>query len=195
MRQNLWWALSDLRDARESRYIWIDALSINQYDVHERNHQVSRMGDIYSQATRVVAWLGQDDNESRCGRIFLSGLSSSLSERYCLIDWVCQRRRHEEQWQALNSLCSRSYWSRLWIIQEVLLASDLLIQCGSLSFQWEELSKVFRYLRYTSIGSCSHGSKLSIVSSVPFRLEIRRKQHREAVLANSTADLIPLLDL
>jgi hypothetical protein len=153
------------------------------------------MGDIYSQVARVLAWIGQDNYESRYGRAFLPELTSTSVERYCPPGGACPRWQPRGKWQALSSLCSRSYWSRLWIIQEVLLASDLRIQCGSLSFQWEELSNVFHYLQKNLTGFCSPGTKLSIVSSVPFRLEMRRKKRQVAILANNNDDLIPLLDL
>jgi len=55
--RNLWLALYELRDRRKRRTLWIDALCINQLDVLERSCQVSRMGDIYSQAITVVAWI------------------------------------------------------------------------------------------------------------------------------------------
>jgi hypothetical protein len=55
--RNLWLALYELRDRRKPRTLWIDALCINQLDVLERSCQVSRMGDIYSQAITVVAWI------------------------------------------------------------------------------------------------------------------------------------------
>lgn len=195
VRQNLWWALYDLRDARESRDIWIDALCINQSDIHERNDQVSRMGDIYSQATRVVAWIGQGNYESRYAYDFLSDLNSISPEIYCPAEGLCQPGQHRGKWQALSRLCRRSYWSRLWIIQEVLLASDLHIQCGPLSFRWEALSNVFFHLQQGSTGLCSPGLKLSLLSSIPFMLETRRKQHSMAILANENQNLIPLFDL
>jgi len=98
------------------------------------------MGDIYSQAARVVAWIGEDDSEARKGCAFLSELTSCSIERYCPPGGDCQCWQDRGKWATLSGLCTRSYWFRLWIIQEVLLASDLLIQCGPLSFQWEELT-------------------------------------------------------
>ncbi|KAE9368436.1 HET-domain-containing protein [Stipitochalara longipes BDJ] len=192
VRENLWRALYNLRDSREPRTFWIDALCINQASVHERNCQVSRMGDIYSQAARVVAWIGEDDHEARKGRAFLSELTLCSVEIYCPPNGSCLRWQHSSKWAALSSLCTRSYWSRLWIIQEVLLASDLVIQCGQLFFQWQEVSNVFHYLRENSTGFCSPEAKHSIVSSVPFRLEYWRKEHRMAVFKGTKNDLVPL---
>ncbi|KAL1653251.1 cell separation during budding [Didymella pomorum] len=45
----------------KARTVWADALCINQDDLSERAHQVTLMGRIYSQAERVVVWLGSDD--------------------------------------------------------------------------------------------------------------------------------------
>lgn len=53
-------ALRRLRKRRTSRILWIDSICIDQSmeAVHERNHQVQLMGDIYSRAQRVLVWLG-----------------------------------------------------------------------------------------------------------------------------------------
>lgn len=42
-------------------YLWIDAICINQATTLEKNHQVSMMGMIYSQAECVIVWLGNCD--------------------------------------------------------------------------------------------------------------------------------------
>lgn len=39
--------------------LWIDAISIDQGNVTERNHQLSLMKEIYTQADCVIVWLGQ----------------------------------------------------------------------------------------------------------------------------------------
>ena len=52
----LWTRLPELG----CKYIWIDAICINQNDKLdvEKPAQILLMGDIYKKATRVVAWLG-----------------------------------------------------------------------------------------------------------------------------------------
>ncbi|KAK4108984.1 HET-domain-containing protein, partial [Canariomyces notabilis] len=62
IRRNLHNALYHLRHPRESgrrRTLWVDALCINQSDMHERNHQISLMRNIFSNARQVIAWLGE----------------------------------------------------------------------------------------------------------------------------------------
>ncbi len=46
-------ALKALRHSQEDRYLWIDAICINQADVGEKNHQVEMMSTIYGQAKSV----------------------------------------------------------------------------------------------------------------------------------------------
>jgi hypothetical protein len=41
-------------------------------------------------------------------------------------------------------LFSRTYWDRLWIIQEILLAQDIIVHCGSLVLPWRVLEMLAR---------------------------------------------------
>jgi hypothetical protein len=43
--------------------IWADAICINQEDIHERESQVLLMQAIYSQASKVLVWLGDDEDD------------------------------------------------------------------------------------------------------------------------------------
>ncbi|KAH8725333.1 heterokaryon incompatibility protein-domain-containing protein, partial [Phaeosphaeriaceae sp. PMI808] len=56
--KNLEIALRYLRHRESPKVLWVDAICINQSDINERNHQVQQMADIYSQAQRVIGWLG-----------------------------------------------------------------------------------------------------------------------------------------
>ncbi|KAI1203355.1 heterokaryon incompatibility protein-domain-containing protein [Nemania serpens] len=69
---NLWGLLRDIRQMDTDRYLWIDAISINQNDNLERGHQVQRMQAIYSGAERVLFYLGEMTGE-------IQNLMNSLS--------------------------------------------------------------------------------------------------------------------
>jgi hypothetical protein len=60
VRQNLFDFLQSAQRKRRLRtqWLWIDALSIDQTTVAERNHQVQQMVQIYSGASEVISWLG-----------------------------------------------------------------------------------------------------------------------------------------
>lgn len=59
---SLYEALSYLRYPDRTRTLWIDAVCINQDDIEERAAQVAIMRLIYTQADRVIIWLGVDDD-------------------------------------------------------------------------------------------------------------------------------------
>ena len=50
--QNLWHFLKQNRQFNRYGLLWIDAISVNQSNINERNHQVALMRDIYSQVRR-----------------------------------------------------------------------------------------------------------------------------------------------
>lgn len=58
---NLHGALKRLRLSEKSRFIWADAICIDQRSASEKSCQIPLMGRIYSSAERVVVWLGSCD--------------------------------------------------------------------------------------------------------------------------------------
>jgi hypothetical protein len=52
-------ALRRLRYRFKARMLWIDAICIDQASDDEKAMQIPIMGDIYSQASQVVVWLGE----------------------------------------------------------------------------------------------------------------------------------------
>jgi hypothetical protein len=62
--ENLQLALWRLRLPDRSVFLWIDAICINQRDILEKQEQISMMGNIYSIATNVLVWLGEEADNS-----------------------------------------------------------------------------------------------------------------------------------
>ncbi len=58
--RNLKKALQRLRTINTKTPVWIDALSINQFDPAERTHQVEMMRVIFENPKEVIVWLGDD---------------------------------------------------------------------------------------------------------------------------------------
>lgn len=56
--ENLWLALSSLRDAKHPKCLWADAMCINQRDDDEKAMQVPKMASIYQRAVSVIIFLG-----------------------------------------------------------------------------------------------------------------------------------------
>lgn len=47
-------------EGKGARFFWVDAICINQNDLEERSAQVQIMPQIYSKASCVIVWLGDD---------------------------------------------------------------------------------------------------------------------------------------
>jgi hypothetical protein len=53
-------------------YFWIDPLCINQDDYQERSQQVQIMGDIFQEASIVIAWLGSASEDSKLAMDYIN---------------------------------------------------------------------------------------------------------------------------
>jgi hypothetical protein len=176
VRENLWWALQYLQLENETRVLWVDALCINQEDTIERNHQVSMMGKIYSSASRCIAWIGRERIVQDSGfEIDDCELAMDFINKRYLNDIEEDYSRglspqDKQEHDSLEWLCRRKYWSRLWIVQEIFLSSDVVIQCGYHQAPFAALSHVLNNPK-----KFVHASyQFSITRSPPFRLNQQR---------------------
>ena len=58
--------LSNLYHKHQVTRVWLDMICINQKDPEEKSEQVPMMGEIYSRAAKVYAWLGEADPQIDC---------------------------------------------------------------------------------------------------------------------------------
>jgi hypothetical protein len=134
VRENLWMALRSLRASKTlSAEFWIDAICINQDNISERNQQVTMMGDIFREANTVRVWLGDDgrnEHESNVKDAFdlVENCIPPSEERAKKL--VSKEATAQKKWEALAFLLGRTYWTRLWIVQEYLSAREVVIHYG-----------------------------------------------------------------
>ena len=57
-------ALRALRYTTEDRWLWVDAICINQEDIPERSQEVLRMMSIYRMSEHVIVWIGEPSEDS-----------------------------------------------------------------------------------------------------------------------------------
>lgn len=206
IRDNLFAALKALQLRSRRRHLWVDAVCINQEDFDERNGQVALMSQIYAKADEVIVWLGKAGRDYWGAMVLLDSLGSSEVSTRELSRSISEHAAvaHVKFWTELSLLCHRPYWQRLWIIQEVVLASKIKAHCSSLIFDWERLDCLFQRMDiiqetatslYVGTSLAGGGDKgyfsllrtlEAIRDSVPSRLSKRRQEIR---------DRVPLLDL
>ncbi len=59
-----------------SKYIWIDAICVDQDNVSERNAQVAMMAEIFQAAQSVIVWLGPEDEYTEDALTVINSISS-----------------------------------------------------------------------------------------------------------------------
>jgi len=128
-------ALNAIRHKKDTLYVWADALAINQQDSDERMQQVSLMTRIYQTAKSVAIWLGPDENESQLAVDFLYRLARRKGSPRDVARLLTSPDASPAV-SAVVSLFERDYWSRLWVVQEVLLATSITVYCGSTVTPW-----------------------------------------------------------
>ena len=156
VRRNLAAALHHLQQKDRSLNIWVDAICINQNDTKEKSRQVQMMAKIYERSMGVLVWLGPAADESDAAMEKLrdigekaidagmqdfrttdmpNWLDPDLDERLqrlkTSLDGLAEREGLETFHPALIPLSKRTYWSRIWVLQEFSLHKTVMIQCGS----------------------------------------------------------------
>jgi hypothetical protein len=135
VRTNLWTFFQSGRNLDHSLPIYIDAICLDQLDNVEREQQVKLMSEVYSHADRVHVWLGSPHVEQGEN---LQSLRLDLNAHAPNSSWSLRSL------VGLSYICSRNYWRRLWILQELLLSKTASVHCGHFAFSWEELSQLAR---------------------------------------------------
>ncbi|KAK4441900.1 heterokaryon incompatibility protein-domain-containing protein [Podospora aff. communis PSN243] len=127
LTKNCWSMLQALRPTRGVRLVWVDAICINQDNPEERAAQVAHMSLIYRECRRVISYLGPD----------LVSASRGFPRRQRLEESVTTGDVGLFIGGKVNflKLIQRRYFSRVWIIQELVLPRHVSIPVGEIELQ------------------------------------------------------------
>ena len=201
VRQNLYDFLCEMQREKDSPWLWVDQICINQQDKQEKAQQVSRMSEVYTKARHVLIWLGpsfegsnalmdyanlpdtpycesRQGDECECAfaysqarewdqindavttlhadqraeatgtfSTFLEGRRNRRNIRKARseIEERCKTERVHHA-AACRELLRLDYWRRVWIIQELALASSRVVRLGAKSVPWQDLEDAVRYI-------------------------------------------------
>ena len=150
IRENLWHFIESLRHLKAPIRIWVDYICINQQDVSERGHQVQLMADLYGSASAVYAWLGAGDRSTNVAIEFVNKLRVAPPEWRKSPEARKMRRAGRV---GFHSLAKRIFWSRLWIIQEVVLAKQLHVVVDRGMVDWNWITSAFEKVKFNGFSS------------------------------------------
>ncbi|KAK3305966.1 heterokaryon incompatibility protein-domain-containing protein [Chaetomium strumarium] len=182
--KSLFAALGDIRRATpalKTRTVWADGICINQRDTPERNAQVRLMDQVYTKAQQVITYIGEGDSNTQSAialaeKMLAVGRASEPVTRH-------EKREERDKQQcellgieftdfikphpspivgALQSMLDAPWSRRLWIVQESVLNSHMLMMCGPHEMPWTMLhdlgllmseGKLVRVVRLGDLGN------------------------------------------
>lgn len=168
---NLFEGIRRIRGTDDVEIAWADAICINQTDKKERSSQVNQMGEIYDRATAVIIWLG-DDNDGVAETAF-SGIRqvnksirdgtdtawSSAPSEGPSVEWssvlssgptmilrsTLPAMLNSSVLNAIESLFQLAWFTRVWVLQEVGLATIATAYWGSSQIDFQEIGEFIHH--------------------------------------------------
>ena len=246
--RNLYDALMSIAEDDDSIIVWIDAICINQSDDEEKGWQVGMMGDIYEQASSVLAWLGPaaDNSDSVVDHLQVVGKQAEECGLHIGLDRTIQawgaierarKSSHTYRFDRivaeyvldgntllvtvrdleevlnpmketvdrnvlfmtnLNSLFCRSWWGRIWCLQEIALPKTAYFACGSKRISRRRLSASYYAYMYLCYVAVQEAGKQQLPMESDCQMEFAALFQAPAMLSISTfyrMEKLPLITL
>jgi hypothetical protein len=168
----------------------MDAICINQDDLAERSAEVLEMGSIYSRAEQVVVWVGPSSKDSRLAletlkrrgdgiRYHVEGhtISNEMGSWAVRLEGDSEALKfNQPSWFAIRDLLRRQWFSRLWVFQEIGLATKATLFAGQDGIDWilfitalqwlwgrlEHLNQVFHDLNFEAFNKSGISGLLNV---------------------------------
>jgi hypothetical protein len=119
----------------QERILWIDAICIDQTNDSEKSSQIPLMRKIYSRSARTIVWLGfPPDNFFS---VYLLKKLDLAKQWNMLSDSDLLKLGTAEGWfLALGERLRYQWFRRVWVVQEVAVASKIHVFCGGQYIEW-----------------------------------------------------------
>ncbi|KAJ5030389.1 heterokaryon incompatibility protein-domain-containing protein [Bipolaris maydis] len=132
-------------------------MCINQHNYKEKSNQVQMMQDIFSKASNVVVWLGKSDSATSPTFEFIRQFGAARTEE---MDILWENHITGPTWKRMQAeyvrIFEHNWWSRAWVVEEVVVGRHVVMQCGSFQAEWEAIHKLFTYRPFANNEFCDY---------------------------------------
>lgn len=137
LHENLWQFLNQAWQRKIfDRWFWTDRICLDQsHGSNEKADQIPRMAEIYHDAEQVVAWLG----------LAIETGKDLVPLRNALVKgggWPFGFAFAPKTDAAFSAVHSAEYWSRIWVVQEIVSAKHVVFVVGDLELEWRQMVRL-----------------------------------------------------
>lgn len=157
-----------LRHEKQPLVLWADIVCINQSDKEEKSEQIRLLPQVYQRATCVLVCLGDDSKGDNAMetlmQVRVNDALATLGE-----EWPKDLAQMPPSWKKrgipppddaiwadIGALFERPWFERVWIIQEVVVATSVRVVCGKWMIDWNDLLAVIEIITRESQASSTH---------------------------------------
>lgn len=186
----LYTAIRRMREPQDSILIWADAICIDQSNNDEKAIQIRLMQSIFQLSECVYAWIGDERDKSDQAIETLMQICTLAVNRDVWpknlrpvpTSWAGKKIPCDNDpiWDAIENLLRRDWFSRVWVVQELVLASKVILLCGAWSVNWDDIFAALKiYMTETHAKWQSNSFNLGFVhpASAAYVLGLTRKTY------------------
>ncbi|KAK5165400.1 uncharacterized protein LTR77_008929 [Saxophila tyrrhenica] len=168
VRLNCWEALRQMKQHGISEPCFVDSICIDQGCHREKAEQVGQMGAIYSGARLVAACLGPEAaGENLAKRLFSANM---LSVQASGLNWL----------RMLEHIASRAYFTRVFTLQECMLAQEVDLFYGEARVPLNVLEQRLNRQRQLFVGTIYLDRLASFLNDFAMMNKMSASIHTEA---------------
>lgn len=149
--------------------LWVDAVCVNQKDYQERNEQVMLMGSIYGSADKVIGWLGPGEAHQDEAIRAIKGLTKAAfrhgpdPSQEMIVEFLSVHDFRQSlgagslisssTWDLLFDLFQEEFWTRVWIVQELVLPpspDSIYLMLGDQTMTWSCVMQFYKVMAFIS---------------------------------------------
>ncbi|KAK5444252.1 hypothetical protein LTS15_010367 [Exophiala xenobiotica] len=144
-----------------TKWLWADAICIDQDNDGEKSWQVQLMREIYKRGQITWIWLGNSDKRTAEAfgllhtLLYVKTRQEDVSDKRTFFEISWQERERlgfpaiyiSSDYRSLSRLLHRDWYTRVWVIQELALSRNAVVHCGPHRMPWTQFAQAVEHSR------------------------------------------------